>query len=150
MLVPTFAYSFIGIALLCLAYTLSVRSLLHLVNLVLVLVANEVIKRSIERPRPDHVTVAQRMLDLDGVFLVKHSCSMPSGDTAQAAAFALTVLHSVDYQMAWCWVLLTIPVAGFGRIYFGKHYIGDTLCGALEATLICCAVNGTVGPLLFW
>jgi len=152
MLVPTFAYSVYGIVLFCVAYTLWLRSLLHIANLLCVLVVNTVSKRIVQRPRPLHSEVAQRMFDLDGVFLVKHSFSMPSGDTAQATAFALTVLFSVDLEAtpAWWSFLLTVPLAGFGRCYFGKHYIGDTLCGTIEATVICCAVHATIGPHLFW
>eukprot|EP01084_Bolivina_argentea_P148589 259735_1 len=151
MLIPTVVYSFIGIAILVIIYAVLFRSILYLVNSVLCLMANEMIKRTIQRNRPNTDTIADRMVDLDGVLLVKRSSSMPSGDTAQATIFALTMIYTMNYYLSstnnmWYCTALTIPFAGFGRVYLGKHWIGDTLCGAIEALLICLVVCSSIGP----
>eukprot|EP01084_Bolivina_argentea_P151726 264801_1 len=155
MLIPTFIYSFIGIAILIFIYAILFKSLLYFINSVLCLIVNEMIKRSIKRRRPNLNTIAERMVNLDGVLLFKRSASMPSGDTAQATVFACTMIYTMQWyigvnDITWWWMLMTIPIAGFGRIYFGKHYIADTLCGAIEGCLICLVICSSIGPYLFF
>merc|ERR1740123_2971308 len=89
-------------------------SCLYLVTSVAVLVSNEVLKRTILRRRPSLHSVAERVMNLDGIFLIKKSSSMPSGDTAQATVFAVTMIYTMNYHFAagqarWWWMLLTIP-----------------------------------------
>eukprot|EP00484_Ammonia_sp_Unknown_P020751 CAMPEP_0197024234 /NCGR_PEP_ID=MMETSP1384-20130603/4836_1 /TAXON_ID=29189 /ORGANISM="Ammonia sp." /LENGTH=305 /DNA_ID=CAMNT_0042452587 /DNA_START=65 /DNA_END=982 /DNA_ORIENTATION=+ len=155
MLIPTIMYSVIGISILVLIYSIVFRSLLYFINVVLCLVINEAIKRRIKRKRPNIHTVAERMIALDGVLLVKRSASMPSGDTAQCSVFACTMIYTMLWffhirDITWWWMLITIPVVAFERIYFGKHWLGDTFCGAIEGALIVIVVCATFGPYLFF
>ena len=155
MLIPTVMYSFIGIAILIMIYSILFSSLLYFINSFLCLIINEAIKRTIKRRRPNLNTIAERMVNLDGILLIKRSSSMPSGDTAQATVFACTMIYTMIWfygvqDVTWWWMLITIPLVGFERIYFGKHWIGDTLCGAIEGILICAIVCGSIGPYLFF
>ena len=155
MLIPTVMYSFIGISILIIIYSILFRSILYFINSLICLMINECIKRLIKRKRPDLNTIAERMINLDGVLLVKKSSSMPSGDTAQATIFACTMIYTMIWyfgveDITWWWMLITIPFVGFERCYFGKHWIGDTLCGAIEGILICIVVCGTIAPYLFF
>jgi len=154
LMIPTVAYSFIGIGIMVVIYAVVFRSALYLVTALTVLVTNEALKRTIQRPRPNLNSIAERH-PIINQFLIKKSSSMPSGDTAQSTVCAVTMIYTMIYhlsvrQAGWWLILLTIPICGFERIYFGKHWIGDTLCGALEGTLICCFICGTVGPAMFF
>lgn len=135
-------------------YGVLFSSCLYLVTSLTVLVTNEVMKRTIMRSRPNLHSV-NSVMNLDGIFLIKKSSSMPSGDTAQSTVFAVTMIYTMNYyfsegHMGYWWFLLTIPICGFGRIYFGKHWIGDTICGAAEGILVCLFICGTIGPATFF
>merc|ERR1719382_1018569 len=99
-MIPTFAFSFIGIGMMVVIHTILFSSALYLVSALTVLVANEALKRTILRSRPNLNTIAQRAMHLDGIFLIKKSSSMPSGDTAQAAVFAVNMIYTMIYAEA--------------------------------------------------
>ena len=157
MLIPIILYSWIGIAAMVIAYAVFFKSIFYLITSVCCLIINEMLKRTIQRDRPSMNLIAPRIFHLDGYLLLKRSKSMPSGDTAQAAIFAFTMIYTMDYLNQthlngyWIYyVLVSIPVVAFERIYFGKHWIGDTICGTFEALTICTIVYYTIGPYLFF
>merc|ERR1712228_678562 len=117
---------------------------------------NEMLKRRIKRNRPNIENKCSSCISqILRMLLIKRSKSMPSGDTAQASIFAWTMIYTMDYfnsvtyWMTYC-VLISVPVVAFERIYFGKHWIADTICGAFEALIICTIVYYTIGPYLFF
>lgn len=66
---------------------------------------------------------------------------MPSGDSAQAGMFCTMLAAYFGEPL----LLLGIPATCFGRIYFGCHWIGDTIVGASMGTAIATGVHaGTV------
>merc|ERR1719242_1961755 len=131
LMIPTVAFSFIGIGIMVVIYGVLFSSCLYLVTSMAVLVTNEALKRTILRSRPNLNSV-KSVMNLDGVFLIKKSSSMPSGDTAQSTVFAVTMIYTMNYYFSvghagWWWILVTIPVCAFGRIYFGKQWILVTI-----------------------
>eukprot|EP01083_Nonionella_stella_P160681 525517_1 len=140
-LIPTILYSFIGLLLLNIFYFLFFRSFLYLVNTIICLIFNRVLKRIVSRKEP---SPAGRMLHLSGI-------------TTQATVFAVTMIYTIDYEYSlddeinylWWLLLIIIPITGFGRIYFGQHYIASIICGVIEATIIALSVCLSIGSLLF-
>ena len=60
--------------------------------------------------------------------------SFPSGHTASAAAFAVTVALAAKKRAA-AFALIIPFVMGFTRIYFGVHYATDILGGLIVGTI---------------
>ena len=56
--------------------------------------------------------------------------SMPSGDSLQAANFAMMIILYFDCKLKY-FVLLLIPASMSGRVYFNCHYWFDCLIGAI-------------------
>lgn len=94
------------------------------------------LKRIIGRPRPAPLE-ASRAFTLRS--LVSNP-SFPSGDSAQAASVAtlLVLMGPLDWPVSAVF-LAAVPLCMFSRVYFGAHWVGDTLAGAL--------IGGTVGLL---
>ena len=68
--------------------------------------------------------------------------AVPSGDSAQAGAMVMLVVMLGP----WPWSLAALPLAPlcmFSRVYFGAHWVGDTVAGVLIGAL----VGGVYG---FW
>jgi undecaprenyl-diphosphatase len=79
------------------------------------------------RERPEQLTAKRRVRIRK---LVKNP-SFPSGDSAQAAviAFLLWANCGADDWRRYLWLGM-IPSCMFARVYFGAHWIGDTIAGA--------------------
>ncbi|MBP9892070.1 MAG: phosphatase PAP2 family protein [Planctomycetes bacterium] len=86
------------------------------------------LKHWFERERPVPLEAA-RKVRIRG--LVKNP-SFPSGDSAQAAVIALLLWSQsgVNDWRGFLWLGL-IPACMFARVYFGAHWIGDTVGGAV-------------------
>ena len=63
------------------------------------------------------------------------SKSMPSGDTLQAANFAIMAILYLNCNLKYC-VLLLIPGVMCGRIYFNCHYWFDCIIGLILGILL--------------
>ena len=85
------------------------------------------LKHWFERERPAPLEAARRVRIRS---LVKNP-SFPSGDSAQAAVIALLLWSQcgVNDWRGYLWLAL-IPACMFARVYFGAHWIGDTVAGA--------------------
>ena len=136
IVVPTLMFSPIGIPLFIAVTILYFRSFGYLVSMLLGLVFSEGIKKIARRPRPQlqshkPFNITQHLMHVD-------SYSMPSGDSLQSAVFAVVVAYHLQLTQ---WSYIFIPWAAFGRVYWGNHWIGDTLAGAFigfTASFIIC------------
>ena len=70
-----------------------------------------------------------------------HDPAMPSGDTAQASVAAATMIY---HGYSWYWSLI-VPASAFARVYFGSHFIGDTIVGGTFAFILTWAINSYFG-----
>merc|ERR1719203_124886 len=80
-------------------------------------------KRMFGRKRPDPKTLAPKKLDFRTRLT---NYSFPSGDTAQAAAYSMS-LYLLTQNI---WLLILIPNCAWSRVYFGCHWICDCIIGA--------------------
>ncbi|MCA8915455.1 MAG: phosphatase PAP2 family protein [Planctomycetes bacterium] len=83
-------------------------------------------KHWIGRPRPEPLE-APRAFKIRGLV---NNPSFPSGDSAQAGA--ITTLLILLGPLAWpvsLSFLPLIPLCMFARVYYGAHWIGDTIVG---------------------
>lgn len=94
------------------------------------------LKHRIARPRPEPLQV-QRAFALRALV---HNPALPSGDSAQAGMIAamLVCAGPFDDWRRWLFVAV-VPPCMFSRVYFGAHWVSDTLVGA--------AIGAVVGAL---
>ena len=73
--------------------------------------------------------------------------SFPSGDSAQAGALVpLVVVFG-----PWPWSLLALPLVPlcmFARVYYGAHWIGDTIAGVLIGAAVAAAYSYWFGEFV--
>lgn len=97
------------------------------------------------RPRPQPLE-APRRIPLRG--LVKNP-SFPSGDSAQAAMITMMLWLNAPMEGWPRHVLLLIaPACMFARVYFGAHWVGDTLAGAAIGAAVWFVFQGLFGDFL--
>jgi undecaprenyl-diphosphatase len=95
------------------------------------LVVNQPLKLARRRVRPDRVLLG---VPEARWVTMPTSTSFPSGHSASAAAFAVSVGHLLP---ATRWPLrLAAATVGFSRVYTGVHYPGDVLVGATVGALL--------------
>lgn len=92
------------------------------------LLISTVIKKLTARLRPEKLNKS-RLYDLRQH---EKNFSMPSGDSLQAANFAVILLM---YYNTWLGFLL-IPLVMFARIFYFCHYILDTIAGSTMGLII--------------
>lgn len=93
------------------------------------------IKHSVQRPRPSHDPVLSEQVHLvakpDGTLYKGGPYGFPSSHAANSMALALWVILYMGEKRKWliilmlCWVLLV----SYSRIYLGVHYPSDLLVG---------------------
>ena len=93
------------------------------------------IKHSVQRPRPSHDPVLSEQVHLvakpDGTLYKGGPYGLPSSHAANSMALALWVILYLGERRKWliigmlCWVLLV----SYSRIYLGVHYPSDLLVG---------------------
>ncbi len=91
-------------------------------------------KKELARPRPSTPEVGapnRRYFDLRGH---EHNCSMPSGDTTQAAIFvgfcAYNLPNFYQFMGGPSFAFKHICLVAAARVFYHCHYIGDTVVGA--------------------
>ena len=94
-----------------------------LINLVVV----EVSKLLIGRPRPH--AFARRYFNVRSL-VSNHA--MPSGDSSEATVCALVLCGVVNSALP----LLIVPCAMFARVFFGAHWLGDTVAGVATGAAV--------------
>ena len=136
IVIPTLMSSPVGIPLFIAFNVLYYRSFVFLVSMLLGLIFSEGIKKMAQRKRPD--LQAHKPLNITQHLMHVDSFSMPSGDTLQSAVFAIVCVYHLEWYLS---TFLIIPWAAFGRVYWGNHWIGDTVIGGaigmVVSTIIC-------------
>eukprot|EP01083_Nonionella_stella_P174506 605141_1 len=164
LLIPTFIFSIFGVPIMIIIYGIVFHSILYGINALCCITLNVLIKRVINRQRP-RVPAKEIAFASSFIYVLTHcimskknasSSSMPSGDTVQAAVFAVTMIYTMNYHFTstysylWWLVLSIIPMVGFARVYFAQHYIGDGIMGAIEGICVATLICFTVGPHSFF
>jgi len=96
------------------------------------------LKKHFGRTRPDYSKKSNRIYDLR-----KHenNCSMPSGDSLQAANFSVILCLYFKSNLGF----FLVPFVMFARVYFYCHFISDTIVGAIlgifSSSLVYCLIN---------
>ncbi len=88
------------------------------------LIITLLLKKHFARPRPLNRLNIKRITNLR-----KHesNCSMPSGDSLQAANFAVIIYSYYGNTLGFS----IVPLVMFARIFYHCHYIFDTIVGIL-------------------
>jgi len=86
-------------------------------------IVNSTLKGLFLRQRPNPRTLSYRFFNLRKS-LKNHS--FPSGDSAEAGCWSVSVALSLSSLIP----LIAFPLTMFARVYYGAHYVGDTLVGA--------------------
>ena len=101
-----------------------------LIHLTAALILTMILKYSFKRPRPEINSKVKRLHNLR---IKEKNFSMPSGDSMQAANFAIVALFYFHISFLG---FLIIPFVMFARIFYFCHYFFDTLVGALIGGVI--------------
>lgn len=147
-IVAAFAYIF-NPSMICFTWFLALAlkgSLMHIaigaLQVVVVLAVTTFLKRITARHRPEPSSTRQSLLHYN--FRGKETnYSMPSGDSAQAAAFWTFVHTQLGLPIG-----LAVAMTGctmFARVYFLCHFFADTLVGAALGSGISLLVNHYLG-----
>ena len=95
------------------------------IHLSLIFILSTILKYIIKRPRPDINKNVKRLYNLRKK---EKNFSMPSGDSMQAANFAIIALFYFNVSYLG---FIVVPFVMFARIFYFCHYFFDTLIGAL-------------------
>ena len=134
VLIPATIFGVWGVPCLVIWWFYQYKSPLFLIAVVVTLSINESLKYVISRPRPLLQDLGKKWPNLRKIH---NNPAMPSGDTAQASVAAVTLI----YHGFSPWFILVIPFGAFGRIYYGSHWIGDCIIGAILGALLTFCVN---------
>ena len=107
----------------------------------LTLLTTTLLKRFFGRLRPSDRIRVLRTFNLRSL---EHNFSLPSGDSAQAALWACLAAWTYHSPLP----LLIVPATMVGRVYFGAHYLGDTIVGAAIGALWAHVVHWTMPIVL--
>lgn len=94
-----------------------------------------VIKKSVERPRPSHELALSGQVHLvakpDGTLYSGGPYGFPSSHAANSLTLALFVIFYLSDRRKWFVILMLTwsLLLSYSRIYLGVHYLGDILVG---------------------
>ena len=108
------------------------------IHVTIIFILTGLLKYSLKRPRPDINKKVKRKYNLRKK---ETNFSMPSGDSMQAANFAVIALFYFKVSYFGFFIL---PFVMFARIFYFCHYFFDTLIGAFIGG---CVSLGLVFPL---
>lgn len=134
---PAFIFSAFSIPLVLLAlyFLLPFATWTRLLLSCLVtLFLTTILKFSIGRFRPAPHVIAARKINLRSL---ENNHAMPSGDSAQAGVFCVALALAWQQPL----ILLAIPCTCFGRVFFGCHWIGDTIVGSAMGAMVSLGVT---------
>uniref|UniRef100_A0A7S3XII7 Phosphatidic acid phosphatase type 2/haloperoxidase domain-containing protein n=1 Tax=Oxyrrhis marina TaxID=2969 RepID=A0A7S3XII7_OXYMA len=124
--------SYVGVPLILLGMVLCMgwrSAAAYLVGVLATLLSTSGIKRVTNRERPRVEHLGPRQVSIRGMETNK---SFPSGDSAQACLFfGFVAAHTGNP-----WICFGLPAVMFARVYFGFHFIADTVFGAWVGFLI--------------
>lgn len=103
-------------------YYFIIKPAIHIFS---VLILSDILKAFFKRPRPEINLNVKRLFNLRKK---EKNFSMPSGDSIQAANFAIIAMFYFKVSFLG---FLVIPFVMFARIFYFCHYFFDTLVGAL-------------------
>ena len=121
-----FILTFIYFAYFYNNYTFIIRPLIHVI---IILIITLLSKSFFGRKRPNENKEVIRLFNCRSC---ENNCSMPSGDSMQAANFAILFL----YYFGNFFGFFLIPFVMFARIFYFCHYVFDTVIGALMGFFI--------------
>jgi undecaprenyl-diphosphatase len=91
------------------------------------------LKHYLGRPRPEAMP-GHRAFSLRKLV---NNPALPSGDSAQAGMFAAMLVLAGPFDDGRRWVFVALaPLCMFSRVYYGAHWIGDTVVGAVIGALV--------------
>ena len=93
--------------------------------MIVVFILTGLLKYSFKRPRPE---INKNVKRIYNIRKKENNFAMPSGDSMQAANFAVITLFY--FNLSFCGFFL-LPFVMFARIFYFCHYFFDTLIGAL-------------------
>ena len=96
-----------------------------LIHVFIIFVLTGILKYSLKRPRPEINKNVKRLCNCRNK---EKNFSMPSGDSMQAANFAIICLF---YLFGNFYGFIIIPFVMFARIFYFCHYLFDTIVGAI-------------------
>lgn len=100
-----------------------------IMHTVIALIITLGLKKLTNRQRPHHREHLKRIKNLRQH---EKDCSMPSGDSLQAANFAMILFMYFNTYFGF----LLIPCVMFSRIFYFCHYLSDTIVGSLLGLII--------------
>mmetsp|Transcript_119459 Transcript_119459/g.273702 ORF Transcript_119459/g.273702 Transcript_119459/m.273702 type:complete len:181 (-) Transcript_119459:17-559(-) len=136
LLLPALITSYVGVPLMLLGIFVCMgwrSAAAYLVGVLATLLSTSGMKRVTNRERPRLEHIGLRKVSIRGMETNK---SFPSGDSAQACLF-FCFLAAFTGKL---WVCFGIPAVMFARVYFGFHFIADTVFGAWVGFLICVSI----------
>lgn len=89
------------------------------------LILTLLLKKLLKRPRPDQ-NLIKNSKRINNLREKENNNSLPSGDSLQAANFAIIVLCYYNFN-----IFIIVPFVMFARVFYHCHYIGDTILGSI-------------------
>lgn len=96
---------------------------------IITVIVTEIIKKRTKRNRPYLGITRKRKFHIRERYI---NFSFPSGDSAQAGAILLYLSYYLNNNI----YIILLLMAMLGRIYFGCHYVLDTIFGASIGIII--------------
>ena len=129
-----FGETLFSVLLICLVYWLVDKKLGErlVVTTFSSLICNNFLKGIVSRPRPYQAGVVSRV-EIDNPFIsttgLNPQQSFPSGHSQMASGLFFSA--ALFFRKRWAWILAPLLTLGvmWSRMYFGVHYLTDTLCG---------------------